>query len=477
MPALPSAAPASYDPASYDDATARSSRPPMTVDLARKYDLRVPRYTSYPTAPHFGPSVDAGRYGDWLSALDPATPLSLYLHIPFCDEMCWFCGCYTKIVQRYQPIRAYLDALMAEVTLVAASLPGRLPVRHVHWGGGSPTMLAPADWLELVGCLRRHFDVVADAELAVEVDPRDATEDYVAALATAGVNRVSIGVQDFDAVVQEAINRRQPYEVVARVCGWLRTHGITRINLDLMYGLPKQTTDGVVRMVNRALTLDPGRVALFGYAHVPWMKSHQKQIDEAALPDAGERYRQASAAASALQAGGLVPVGLDHFAHPDDELARALAGDRLHRNFQGYTTDEAPVLLGLGASAIGSLPAGYVQNIAPLKQYGEAIAAGRLPIARGIALTADDRPRREIIERLMCALGVDIGAVCRRHHLPPDTFARELAALAPLVDDGLVILAGDQVEITAAGRPFARIVAAAFDSYLDRTEIRHSRAV
>ena len=449
----------------------------MTVDLARKYDLRVPRYTSYPTAPHFGPAVDAGRYRGWLSSLDAATPLSLYLHIPFCDEMCWFCGCYTKIVHRYQPIRAYLDALTAEVALVAEALPARMPVRHVHWGGGSPTMLAPADWLALVACLRNHFDVAADAELAVELDPRDATEDYIAALAAAGVNRVSIGVQDFAADVQEAINRRQPYEVVARVCCWLRAHGIARINLDLMYGLPRQTTEGVVRMVEQAAALDPGRVALFGYAHVPWMKSHQKLIDEATLPDAGERFRQAAAAATELQARGFVAVGLDHFARPDDDLAKALAADRLHRNFQGYTTDEAPVLLGFGASAIGALPAGYAQNTAPLKDYADAVAAGRLPIARGIVLTGDDRPRREIIEQLMCTLSVDVATVCRRHHLAADTFAQELDALAPFIDDGLVALDRGRVDITGAGRPFARIVAATFDAYLNRSATRHSRAV
>jgi oxygen-independent coproporphyrinogen-3 oxidase len=449
----------------------------MTVDLTRKYDLRVPRYTSYPTAPHFGPAVDAGRYRGWLSALDPATPLSLYLHIPFCDEMCWFCGCYTKIVQRYQPIRAYLDALMAEVALIAATLPARMSVRHLHWGGGSPTMLAPDDWLGLVACLGRHFDIAADAELAVELDPRDVTLDYIEALAAAGVTRVSIGVQDFAADVQEAINRHQPYEVVARVCGWLRARGITRINLDLMYGLPRQTTEGVVRMVERAVSLDPGRIALFGYAHVPWMKSHQKLINEAELPDAGERFRQAAAAAAALQARGFIPVGLDHFARPDDDLAEALAAGRLHRNFQGYTTDEAPVLLGLGASAIGALPAGYAQNSAPLRDYADAVAGGRLPITRGIALSGDDRPRREIIERLMCALSVDVAAVCRRYRLSADAFDAELAALAPFVDDGLVTLDGHRVIITPTGRAFARVVAATFDAYLNRSEIRHSRAV
>jgi oxygen-independent coproporphyrinogen-3 oxidase len=450
---------------------------PDGATLIARYDIRVPRYTSYPTAPHFGPGIDDDRYRGWLADLDPATPLSLYLHIPFCDEMCWFCGCYTKIVHRYEPIRTYLDALEAEIRLVARALPGRFAARHLHWGGGSPTMLTPEDWSALVAHLRRHFDIAADAELAVEIDPRDATEAYIAALAGAGVNRASMGVQDFDPVVQQAINRLQPFPVVERVCGWLRTHGIARINLDLMYGLPHQTVARVLAMVDQALRLEPSRIALFGYAHVPWMKAHQKQIDEQALPDAGERLAQVVAAGRRLEQAGYVAVGLDHFARPDDDLARALAEARLHRNFQGYTTDAATVLLGLGASAIGALPQGYAQNIAPLKEYREAVAAGRLPIARGIGLTPDDRLRRDVIEQLMCGLVCDLAATARRHGFPADALAGDRERLRPFVDDGLIEVAGDRVSITRQGRPFARIVAATFDAYLESGVARHSRAV
>lgn len=447
------------------------------MDLAEKYDLRVPRYTSYPTAPHFSPAIGERQYRDWLAALDPARPLSLYTHIPFCDSMCWFCGCYTKIVNRYEPIDNYLKVLHEEIRLLAAALPGGVNARHLHWGGGSPTMLTPADWLALTARIRATFEIAADAELAVELDPRDTTEAYVAALAEVGVNRVSIGVQDFDAEVQQAINRHQPFEVVERVCGWLHGHGITRINLDLMYGLPHQSVERVLAMVDLAVSLAPSRIALFGYAHVPWMKSHQKQIDEAALPDARARWQQFAAASRRLLAQGFQAVGLDHFARADDGLARAAETGRLRRNFQGYTTDDAPTLLGLGASAIGSLPQGYVQNAAPLRDYARAIGEGRLPTTRGVALSPDDRLRRAIIDALMCDLAVDVESVCAAHDSPLNSVADGFERLAPLVEDGLVGIDGHAITLTEVGRPYVRLVAAAFDRYLPEGTARHSRAV
>lgn len=449
----------------------------MTANLSTKYDLRVPRYTSYPTAPHFSEAVDAARYKEWLGALDPATGLSLYFHIPFCDSMCWFCGCYTKIVKRYEPVREYLDSLLAEIDLVAAALPGRFKARHLHWGGGSPTMLKGPDWLEIINRLRSRFDVEADAEIAVELDPRTATEEYVEALAAAGVNRTSIGVQDFDAEVQEAINRIQPFEMTERVVGWLRKHGIQRVNMDLMYGLPKQDTARVLREVELAAGLKPARVALFGYAHVPWMKSHQKMIDEAALPGTEERWEQFTAASDRLVQLGYVPVGLDHFALPDDSLAQALKAGSLHRNFQGYTTDRGQVLIGMGASAIGQLPQGYVQNTLPLKDYRTAIAEGRFAIRKGLALSAEDRLRADVIERLMCDLAVDLEPIRARHGIDADHFAADIKKLEPLAADGLLILEGEKVTITDSGRAFVRLAAAAFDAYLEQGQKRHSKAV
>jgi oxygen-independent coproporphyrinogen III oxidase len=450
---------------------------PPPSDLARRYNQNVPRYTSYPTAPHFGAEVDASLYRNWLSALDPAAPLSLYLHIPFCDTLCWFCGCYTKIVRRYEPVAAYLEVLQREIDLVASAMPQRMTVRHIHWGGGSPTILRPDDWRALTSCLARAFDAGDDTERAVELDPRDTTRDYVAALAEAGVNRVSIGVQDIDPVVQAAVNRVQPFDIVERVCAWLREHGIDRINLDLMYGLPHQTVSLVEAMVERALSVAPSRVALFGYAHVPWMRSHQRLIDEPALPSAEERLSQVEAATAVLRQAGYEAIGLDHFARADDPLATARAAGRLRRNFQGYTTDSAPALLGLGASSIGSLPQGYVQNTAPLEQYRARILAGTLATARGRALDDDDRLRRDIIERIMCDLAVDLDAVADRHGAAAEDFGDTMDRLRALADDGLVRVEGRRIVVTEAGRPFTRLVAAAFDRYLANGSGRHSNAV
>jgi oxygen-independent coproporphyrinogen-3 oxidase len=449
----------------------------MTESLAERYDLRVPRYTSYPTAPHFTAAVGDADYRAWLAALSPQQPLSLYVHVPFCDSMCWFCACYTKIVQRYQPVGQYLSTLTLEIDLLAQALPGRFAAVHLHWGGGSPTMLRPDDWLQVMARLHARFAIAGDAEIAVELDPRDATEDYIQALAEAGVNRASIGVQDFDAEVQAEINRIQPFAVVERVCGWLRRHGIGRINLDLMYGLPHQSTERVLAMVDRAVSLGPARLALFGYAHVPWMKSHQRMIDERTLPGAGERLEQFRLASERLRGHGYRPIGLDHFARPDDALSIALDAGRLHRNFQGYTTDAAAVLLPLGASAIGRLPQGYVQNAAPLHEYRAAIAAGRLPVARGRKLSPADRLRGEIIERLMCDLTVDVNRICAEHGSPVRELSPSLRALAPLIADGVVAVEDGRVTVQERHRALLRLVAAAFDAYLEVAEKRHSRAV
>lgn len=449
----------------------------MQSELINKYDLRVPRYTSYPTAPHFNDSVSGEVYTRWLGELDPTTELSLYFHIPFCDEMCWFCGCYTKIVKRYDPVKDYLTALLAEVDLVADALPTRMTAKHLHWGGGSPTMLKGEDWLAIMDKLRSRFDVTDDAEIAVELDPRTATEPYVAELARAGVNRASIGVQSYEAKVQEAINRIQPYETTKQVIEWLRAHDITRINMDLMYGLPFQDTAEIERMVDMTVELQPNRIALFGYAHVPWMKSHQKLIKEETLPDAAERWEQFTLAVERLKVLGYVQIGFDHFAHPDDPMATAVEAGELHRNFQGYTTDTAPAMLGFGASSIGYLPQGYVQNEQPLKAYSQAIFSGVLPAAKGIGLSVTDTLHRAIIEDIMCNLTVDLAARCAEYDIDVASLDKDVEKLRPLVEDEICTIDGHTITVTETGRPFIRLVASAFDDYLDSGLGRHSKAV
>ena len=452
----------------------------MSVSIAEKsekYDLRVPRYTSYPTSPHFNETDTDAQYREWLSNLDPKTGVSLYIHVPFCDSMCNFCGCYTKIVKRYDPVAGYLEYVLKEIDLLAAALPARMTAKHVHWGGGSPTMLKAEDWVTIIEKLKSVFDIDDSSELAVELDPRTATEDYVKAISEAGINRASIGVQDFHEEVQIAINRVQPFDVTQRVVGWLNKYGITSINLDLLYGLPFQTTERVIDMVDKAVSLNPKRFAVFGYAHVPWMKSHMKLIPEEALPNAMERWEQMDAAAERLEKHGFVKVGLDHYARPDDEMTIAMNEERLHRNFQGYTVDNNPVMLPLGASSIGQTPDGYVANVQPLRDYQRMIDAGTLPIGRTRGLEAEDILRRDVIEQIMCNMKVNLRTVCKEHGVAEDHFAEEEKKLLALVEDDLCTLENGVLTLPEEGRPLMRMVAATFDTYLQQGQKKHSRAV
>lgn len=449
----------------------------MRPDLAAKYDMRVPRYTSYPTAPHFTPAVGAERYAAWLGELDSGARLSLYLHIAYCTEICWFCGCHTQAARRYAPVADYLDCLQREIDLVADRLPVRMAAGHIHFGGGSPSILTPEDFRGMIGKLRSRFDIAEDAEIAVELDPRTTSQAYIAAMTFAGVNRVSIGVQDFDPTVQRAINRIQPYDLTARVICWLRDAGIDEINLDLVYGLPYQTIQSLAKTIDLAAGLAPTRIALFGYAHVPWMKKHQRLIPDEALPGIEERWRQYEMAALQLTRAGYVQIGLDHFAKSSDPLATALRERRLHRNFQGYTTDEAETLIGFGASGIGSLPQGHVGNETSLHGYKESIRAGKLATVRGIAIGRDDLLRRGVIERLMCDLSLDLEALCAVWGADAAEFDEDLARLAPMEADGLLLREGRRITMTEEGRPLVRAACAAFDRYLHRGEMRHSRAV
>ena len=449
----------------------------MDDALLARYDRRVPRYTSYPTALQFHGGVEAATYARWLESVPAGVDASLYLHVPYCHSLCWYCGCNTKIVARYSPVADFMRRVVREMDLVAERLSGRVVARHVHWGGGTPNILAPADIETLARETAQRFAVAKGAEFAVEIDPRLMDEPRAVALGRAGVTRASVGVQDFDADVQEAVNRVQPYAMVAETVGMLREQGIAAFNFDLMYGLPAQTVDGMRRNVDLALSLGPDRVSLFGYAHVPWMKKHQRMMDEQAMPDTPSRWRMAEAAADALQAAGFVRIGLDHFARAEDAIASAASSGELRRNFQGYTTDGADLLLGFGPSAIGSLAQGYVQNATETRRWSEAVEAGRLATARGVEASAEDRLRRDVIHRLMCDLAVDVEDVARRHDFPAGYFRPEKARLAPFVADGLIRLDGDRIELLPLGQPLMRTVAAVFDRYLSDSATRHAKAV
>jgi len=445
--------------------------------LVERLAKPVPRYTSYPTAPHFKAEVGGNVYESWLCNIEPGSTVSLYLHVPFCDRLCWFCGCHTKQVLRYDPIAAYLQSLRAEIELVSTRLAKKARVTAIHLGGGSPSMITPEDLVSLGSLIRSSFDVDASAEVSIEIDPNDMDPARYEGMAAFGITRASIGVQDFDHNVQIAINRIQTFEQTADVVEGMRRVGVGSVNLDVLYGLPGQTIEKLSATIEQVISLDPDRIALFGYAHVPWMKPHQKMIQEGALPGIQSRFEQARAAAAMIVAAGFVPIGIDHFAKPSDSLAQAARSGRLHRNFQGYTTDNAVNLIGLGASAIGQLPQGYVQNIIPTGEYRKAVAEGLLPIARGFVLNDDDRARAFVIERLMCDFAVSIPSLHQLFPAQGVAIAKEMQMAAQLDEDGIVELTNGHFAITPSGRPFVRSVAAGFDAYLNREGARYSLAV
>lgn len=446
--------------------------------LLKHAQTAAPRYTSYPTANHFHAGVDARAYAGWLAGLDPAEPVSLYVHIPFCAQQCWYCGCNMKLAARYEPIADYVDALLREIDLVARLAPAGLRFAHLHFGGGTPSVLSPEDMDRVMGRLRRWFTPVDDAEIAIEIDPRTFSRRLLERLAALGFNRASLGVQEFDPAVQAAINREQPPEMITATVAALRAAGIAAVNFDLLYGLPHQTAATLARTIEACAAMAPDRVALFGYAHVPWFAKNQRLIPQDALPDGEERVRQALAARAGFEAAGYQAVGLDHFALPVDPLAVAARQGRLRRNFQGYTTDGCATMLGFGATAIGATPAGYVQNIAETGAWSRAVNAGILPVERGIALTDEDRLRACVIERLMCDGAVDASALAKAAGRPAGHFDAAFAALAPLAADGLAAVEDGRVTLSPAGALVSRLAAAAFDAHrAPAAPARHAVAI
>lgn len=442
------------------------------IELARE---TVPRYTSYPTAPHFSATIGAEAHARWLSNASARGPISLYLHIPFCRTICHYCGCTTKASRSDDPIRDYAQVLRAEIALLAEKM-GRAEVSHIHWGGGTPNLLPPDCFEQIVGDLTRAFRFRQDMEHAIELDPRHVTKEGALHLARMGINRASLGVQDLDEKVQIAIGRHQPLSIVEQAVDALRGSGIHSLNFDLMYGLPLQTGDSILDSTKKALELKPSRIALFGYAHVPWMKSHQKLIDASTLPDATARISLARIAREVIRKTGFEEIGIDHFALPDDELCRALTARRLRRNFQGYTTDRAETLIGLGASSISRTRYGYAQNAADNAGWTRAVAAGSLPVVRGKAFEGEDLLRARVIEDLLCYFDADLDRLCAEHGVGADVFDENLAALKPLAEEGWVVVKGKRVIVHCFQHEIARVVASRFDTYIGRAG-RHSVAV
>ena len=441
---------------------------PADSDRWARLAIEAPRYTSYPTAVEmsgaFGPQQMAGALREADSR--PAEALSLYVHLPFCRALCWFCGCHAAIARTDERVDRYLGAIERELAHVAALLPKRRAAGEVHFGGGSPSLLTPSQFDRVRGALAGTFSIGASAEVSLEIDPRTVDPERMAAYRRAGVQRVSMGFQDLDPQVQAAIGRNQSEAVSRQAFAWARHAGFTGVNVDLCYGLPTQNEAGMERTAREVARLRPDRVALFGYAHVPAMKPLQRRIDTAALPDVALRLRLFQLARAILLSEGYRAVGIDHFALPDDPLVRALDGGRLHRNFQGYTTTVTDTLLGFGLSAISDFGGALAQNQRALGAYLAATDAGALATERGFVRTPEDRLRGEIIRQLMCAFTLEVPDIEQRFAITfSEHFARELEGLRQLSDEGLLTLAPERITLTPAGRLLARNVAVVFDAY------------
>ncbi len=450
----------------------------LSDDLLRRFDTPGPRYTSYPTADRFvesfGPSdVEAALVRVASAPTAASTPLSIYVHIPFCESVCYYCACNKVITRHHERATEYLDALDVEIGMVAAKLGEARSVSQLHFGGGSPTFLNDSELTRLMATLRSAFRIAADAELSIEIDPRTVAADRLSMLRALGFNRISFGVQDFDPAVQQAVHRVQPFESVRTLMLEARAIGFDSINADLIYGLPKQTAESFSRTVSQIGELRPDRIALYAYAHLPQRFKPQRRILAEELPNGAARVAMLRGAVAGFVGRGYTYVGMDHFALADDALAVAKREGRLHRNFQGYSTQPDCDLVAFGVSAIGRVGNTYHQNAKTLPEYYGALRAGHMPVVRGMRLNDDDRLRRDVIMAVMCQGRVEFAAIEGAHGIDMRTcFAAELARLAPMEEAGLVVLEPGAVQVTAAGWYVVRAVAMAFDGYLQRDPAR-----
>lgn len=439
------------------------------------FDARVPRYTSYPTAPHFAATVGAPSFVHWIEAIPEGSQISLYLHVPFCRRLCWFCACRTQGTQSEDPVRAYAEVLLAELQMLRAHLAPGVRLSRLHWGGGTPTLM-PADMMaRLAEAIFTALPLAEGAEFSVEIDPNEIDAPRLDALVAAGMNRASIGVQDFDPEIQKIIGRDQSYAVTQRAVEMIRERGVASLNADILYGLPHQSQARIAESVQKLLSLSPDRVALYGYAHVPWMARRQQMIPSDALPTPAERLALFETARDLFAWDGYDEIGIDHFARPEDGLARAQREGRLRRNFQGYTDDLAPVLVGLGASSISRFPQGYAQNAPSTSDHIRAVREGRFSTQRGHEFRGEDRLRARMIEALMCDFRIDATEMLRDYAATP----LQLGQMFTAAHDAF----GDMVDVSNAGlfiperaRPLTRMIARVFDAY-DLSKAGHSSAI
>lgn len=445
--------------------------------IINTHGASAPRYTSYPTAPSFKEGDGQAILTDNLSLLEPGEAVSIYLHIPFCDRLCWFCGCNTKHTLKYAPIANYVDYLTKEIKMIGAMIGRRTPVSMIHFGGGSPSMLQPLALTHIRQALDLSFDINSETEICFEIDPSDGLDHIYQGLMDFGITRASIGVQDFNDEVQQAINRPQSFDQTRNVVERLRELGVQSVNIDALYGLPFQNETRLLDTLQKCVSLEPDRIALFGYAHVPWVKPHQKMIDERSLPNTKERFAHAETASAYLVAQNYEAIGIDHFAKPNDSLAIAAKAGHLRRNFQGYTTDNTTTLIGFGASAIGRGKAGYVQNSVATNSYKSRLETGEMTAQKGYRLNNEDRFRASLIERLMCDFQVNLAhfSKAEQHFVHLAMFDAQLFKTNDPFD--LLRIEEERLVIPQAARPFARIVAKQFDQYASGNGAKFSKAI
>ena len=439
------------------------------------FDAKVPRYTSYPTAPHFGGGVDSARFSEWIRAIPEGNAISLYVHVPFCRRLCWFCACRTQGTQSEKPVAAYLEVLKEELALLGAALPRGVRLARLHWGGGTPTLLSAPMMQELAGAIAEIAPFAESYEFSVEIDPNEIDGPRLDALAAAGMNRASIGVQDFDPDIQSTIGRIQSFDATRDAVEAIRARGVESLNADILYGLPHQTQARITESVQKLLSLSPDRVALYGYAHVPWMAKRQQMIPSDALPTPEERLSLFDVARRLFVWDGYDEIGIDHFARPEDGLGVAAREGRLRRNFQGYTDDAADVLIGVGASAISRFPQGYAQNAPATSAHTTAIRDGRFSTSRGHVFSEEDKLRGRMIEALMCDFRIDAAEIADSFGVSRRRLA-EMFAVAGAAFEGLLEITPEGLSVPPEARPLARMVARAFDAYeLDKAG--HSSAI
>lgn len=426
----------------------------------------VPRYTSYPTAVQFGPADESLARTAYREQITNGSPVSLYLHLPFCKSLCWYCGCATVITRKEDQSDRYIDYLEKEILLLKRDLHPGHRVVQIHFGGGTPNFLTAAQLERLMLLLEKHFNYAQHVEFGVEFDPRGLDRDQIAVLAAHGLNRASIGVQDVNPVVQEAIHRIQPEQMNMNAVAMLREAGVNSINVDLIYGLPHQTTDSYNETIDAVLRMDPDRITTFGYAHVPWMKPAQKLLESDALPGPDVRIELLQTGIRRFTEAGYRFIGIDHFAKPGDELSRAQDAGKLHRNFQGYSTHSGVSIIGLGMTSISQLPVTYLQNARELDDYYRMLDEGRLPIIKGYRLNSDDVIRRDVIMTLMCGLELNFDRIEEKYNISfTDYFSEELEKMEPFRLKGLLVTGSNHISVTETGRLFVRNLVHPFDRY------------